>query len=124
MQQLYGMGLTAAKATARLRLLFGEKAPSTATVKRWFRRFRQGQASVLDRRKSGRKPKAGLEGMIAQELANGVGVSVRTIAQQAAVSESTVWRRLRSMGMRFKNARWTSPVQRKKPGPAAESGEG
>ncbi|KIH62153.1 hypothetical protein ANCDUO_07569, partial [Ancylostoma duodenale] len=95
----------AAQATANINSAFGHGTVSERNVRRWFERFRKGDASL--EYQGGRGPRNVLDDEVLRDAVEGNRESsVRALAAELGASKSTVGRHLGQMDMVKKMPKW------------------
>src|SRR5436190_23298789 len=107
---LHLKGNTSAQIKAELDAVYGDSAPSFATVKRWVAEFKRGRTSLADDERSGRPTTAttidNIE-EIHQMVMDNRRIKVREIAEAIGISKERVCHILtEELGMRKLTARW------------------
>lgn len=96
---------SAAETKRLLAEVYGEHAPSEATCRNWFRRFKGGDFDVRDREREGSPKKfddTELEALLCEDPCQ----TENELAEQLNVNQSSVSRRLHAMGMVQKFETW------------------
>lgn len=102
---LFDSNKTAAEARRMLVETYGESAPSNTTCKEWFQRFKDGNFDLEDKERSG-QPKKFQDDQLEALLNENTAQTLKELAEQLNVDESTVSRRLHAMGKIQKEGRW------------------
>lgn len=92
---------------------YGEHALSETTCKEWFRRFKTGVFDVDDKERPGQPKKFAdeeLEALLDQDQS----LTLRVLAQSLNVDESTVSKRLQSLGYKRKQGNWVPHLLQEK----------
>lgn len=84
---------------------YGSGSVSYATVKNWFKKFKKGDFELEDKERSGR-PKETEDQVLQELLDEDASQNSRDLADQLGVNQSTVIRRLKSMGKIQKVGHW------------------
>lgn len=101
---LFKKGYNAAQAVREICQYEGDGAISNSTAERWFRKFRSGDESLLDKPHLGRTSNVDDEAMRAAALENPLA-SVRDLSATLGPSKSTIDRHLRQMDFVLKRPR-------------------
>lgn len=78
--------------------VFGDGAPSRATVYNWFSRFEEGDTSLASKPRSGRPLEVDEEALLAA-VEEDSKLSTRDLGERFGIDQSTVVRRLKKLGM-------------------------
>jgi len=95
----------------RLDTMYGDSAPSMATVKNWFNEFQRGRTSVFDEPRPGTPKTATTEDKVTKihdlVLADRRSARLRELAERVGISKDRVGHILHEiLGMRKLSARW------------------
>ncbi|KYN16546.1 hypothetical protein ALC57_11207 [Trachymyrmex cornetzi] len=107
---LHLKGNTSTQIKAELDAVYGDSAPSFATVKRWVIEFKRGRTSLADGERSGRPTTATTTDNIEeihQMIMDNRRIKIREIAEAVCISKERVCHILtKELGMRKLTARW------------------
>lgn len=101
----YNLKKSAAEARRLMTEAYGEYALSEPTCREWFRRFKTGDFSVEDNKRSGQPKKFeddDLQGIIKEDACQ----TLEEIARTLNVDRSTAGKRLHALGMTQKHGKW------------------
>lgn len=98
---------TAAETHRELVETYGEHAISEPTCREWFRRFKSGNFDVEDQKRSG-QPKKFTDSELKALLDENVARSTSQLAEILCVERTSIGKRLRAMGMVYKEGKWVS----------------
>lgn len=96
---------SAAEAHRTLVEVYGDSAPTDKTCRKWFRRFKDGDFSVDDRRRSG-QPKKFEDNELEELLNEDPTQTQEELAEQLEVTQQAISVRLKTMGMIQKEGTW------------------
>lgn len=98
-------GENAAETQREICSVYGEDAVDDSTVRKWFRRFRDGNFNLEDEKRSGRPSEIDSHQILAL-VETDRHKTTREIADNLKINQSTVVRRLRQLGMVSKSDVW------------------
>ncbi|XP_025265532.1 histone-lysine N-methyltransferase SETMAR-like [Camponotus floridanus] len=98
-------GITVGAATKNIQEVYLNRAPALRTVKKWFAKFRRGDFDLGDEPRSGR-PSDIDDDVLRALIANNTRISTEEIAEVLNIDRSTVFRRLKKMGLTLKLDTW------------------
>jgi len=97
--------------------VYGDDAPSLATISRWTRQFQDGSDEITDTQRPGRPQEEETERVVREELEANPSSSAGGIAQRHAIAKSTVYHILtKCLHLKYFHTKWIphdlSPEQR------------
>ena len=102
---LFNQGKTTTETMDQITRTYGDGVISYATVKNWFKRFRNGEYDLEDKERSGR-PKETEDEALQNLLDEDCTQTTRELADKLEVNQSTIQRKLAAMGKIQKVGHW------------------
>lgn len=98
-------GITVSAALKNIQNVYQDQAPGKRTVEKWFAKFRRGEFNLQDEARSGR-PSDLVDDVLRALVRNNPRILTEELSAALNVDQSTVFRRLKSLGFDLKLDIW------------------
>ena len=101
----FKLGRTVTKATSNIIKAWGEQLALDRNVRRWFKKFHEGETELEDAERQGR-PNVVVDEEFKEHVEANTSVTVRQLSQELSISPATAWRHLKGLNKVKKLEKW------------------